>query len=217
VTELSQNCVTGFLEIENDRSRPVARLLIVNALVWSGVAAAAAAVVDAARPDAPPPASLRSSELAPLDVAEPAAPAPPALSAFAAIAERPLFSPDRRPPATVADGSPAAGAAPPPLALLGVAGFEGDRVAIARLGDETLRLRAGAAVEGWTVVGVEPRAVTLRAGAAEHRVRLGDPSPDAAAGGSAAIGAAAPVGLRGAPAIGAFDFDISGPDSEDYD
>jgi hypothetical protein len=195
----------------------VARLLIVNALVWSGVAAAAAAVLDAARPHAPPPAAPRPSVSADVGAAEPAAPAPPALTAFAAIADRPLFSPDRRPPAAVATGSPTTGAAPPPLALLGVAGFDDDRVAIARLGDAVLRLRAGAVVDGWTVAAVDPRALTLRAGATEHRVRLGDPSPDGAGGGSAAVAVAAPSAPRGGPMIGAFDFDASGPDSEPYD
>lgn len=162
-------------------------MILLNALVWGAAAFAAAGL---ARVAAAPPverASARASLSAPLRIETPRLPGP---DAFAAIAERPLFSSTRRPPAVaaVAQGAAADGP-PPPLALIGVLGGAQSRVALARTvdggADETLRLRAGDVVEGWTVAEIAARAITLERGGERLSVALGDAAPeiDAARGG----------------------------------
>ncbi|SDZ89304.1 hypothetical protein [Rubrimonas cliftonensis] len=160
------------------------RMILLNMLVWGAAAFAAAGL---ARVAAAPPverAPARVSLSAPLEVEAPRRPGP---DAFAAIAERPLFSPSRRPPAVVASAGAAPDGPPPPLALIGVVGGGQTRVALARTSgaqisggraDETLRLRPGDVVDGWTVAEIAERAITLERGGERRSVALGDAAPD---------------------------------------
>ena len=90
---------------------------------------------------------------------------------FAAMVDRPLFSPTRRPPpAPIA--MPAVAAAPPAppapampdVALSGVIAGGGGGVALLRRPQDAapIRLRLGGQVDGWTLAEIRPRAVVLR-------------------------------------------------------
>ena len=104
----------------------------------------------------------------------PAAEAPlvtPAAGAFAAIVERPLFSPTRRPPAAAPPPAPAPEvvAAPTPLApmdfsLAGVVISGGTRSALVQMQADgrQVRVAEGGAIDGWTLVTVEPQRAVFR-------------------------------------------------------
>lgn len=77
------------------------------------------------------------------------------------LRERPLFSPGRRPPEAPAVATAGTVVGDPPtvqgVAIAGTAAF-----ALVKAGDRVRRVALGGAVEGWTVVGIERRRVTLR-------------------------------------------------------
>ena len=105
---------------------------------------------------------------------------------FAAIAQRPLFSPRRRPPEhrpvaepTVPEAPTPAPAPPPRLAkdryrLLGVVVDEEDPVALLMVRDHRgiLHLRIGDDLDGWEVVGIERGALRLQNRQANERIAL---------------------------------------------
>jgi hypothetical protein len=130
----------------------------------------------------PPPPLIDRSSLHSTAAQMPAPPAPAlsnpvagqTLDDLSAARERPLFSPDRRPPlaATPPAGPPpprtAAAPAPsaPDIRLFGiVTGREVRHAVIGASGDRILRLKVGDAVGGWSVSAIERRQVTLTLGA----------------------------------------------------
>ena len=91
---------------------------------------------------------------------------------FDAILERPLFSPNRRPPAIEALESP------PPnsdvtFTLKGILIDEDVRIALfrAQRNKKILRLREGDMIEGWTLVRIERHSVSLARGAFETMLK----------------------------------------------
>ncbi|MGQ9367938.1 hypothetical protein [Azospirillum sp. ST 5-10] len=149
-----------------------------TARVLGGALAAAAALAMVLTWAAAP--SPSSSSPAPPEAVSPAPPPPslpsPALADFAAILDRPLFIPDRRPPA-----APQPAAAPPartpPFTLHGV--IRSDRRQLVLLKPATrgavVRAEPGDRVAGWEIVAVEPRAVTVRNGPVEVSLPLTEP------------------------------------------
>ncbi len=92
---------------------------------------------------------------------------------FAAILERPLFSPTRRPPA---QGVVAAAAPEPELqvTLVGVIISSDEQIAIVRLKDagRFARLSVGDSFQGWILDSIEPSRVTFRRGDVEEYIEL---------------------------------------------
>ncbi len=92
---------------------------------------------------------------------------------FAAILDRPLFSPTRRPPAQ----GEAAAAAPEPelqVTLVGVIISSEEQIAIVRLmdADRFARLSVGDSFRGWILDSIEPNRVTFRRGDVEEIIEL---------------------------------------------
>lgn len=129
--------------------------------LWPWIAPVGAASAPAARPptqdDGPPP-------LATL---------PPGAS-YAAIAERPLFSPTRRPDASSAGTLSGISAR---YRLLGVilAREQGRALVAPIAGGRTLELGEGEAIEGWTVKRIERDRVVLFSPAGEATLEMGEP------------------------------------------
>ncbi len=103
--------------------------------------------------------------------------AKPPAAALAAIVERPLFSPTRRPPqpppVQVAAPAPAPTPAPPTpigFSLVGVALSDGKRVALVRRQEDgrVLSVPEGTEVLGWTVQRIESDSASFRRGASEE-------------------------------------------------
>lgn len=111
-------------------------------------------------------------------VTSPARFAMPPLTAYAEIAERPLFTPSRRPPDADEDASveQAQTAGPGLFILTGVilSGTEKIAFLASRSSDEVKRLREGDDMDGWTLVSVEPDKVVLRSTGREQEVLLED-------------------------------------------
>ncbi len=95
------------------------------------------------------------------------------LEDFAAILERPLFSPTRRPPA---QGVTAAAAPEPELqvTLVGVIISSEEQIAIVRLNDADrfARLSVGDSFQGWVLDSIEPSRITFRRGEVEEHIEL---------------------------------------------
>ncbi|MCW0180781.1 MAG: hypothetical protein OJI70_03345 [Zavarzinia sp.] len=88
---------------------------------------------------------------------------------YPAILARPLFSPDRRPAA--GDTDTAQGDA---FAVIGIGTTAEAATALLRVGErEVRRIRPGDTVNGWTVTGIEPGAVTLTRDGESLRLALG--------------------------------------------
>ena len=105
----------------------------------------------------------------------------PGPEAIRAVAERPLFSEDRRPPEAPSEAPAAAPAAEPlALRLVGVAGRSDDLVAIVVSGERTLRLRVGDRVAGHRVTAVEPDLVRVDGRVVPLLVPEGTPAPSSA-------------------------------------
>ncbi len=81
--------------------------------------------------------------------------------AYAAILERPLFSPSRRPIGPAA--APSAASSPSGLALLGVVAGAGRTIALIRTGEgaPATKAEAGQDVAGWQVTALTPAGVVL--------------------------------------------------------
>lgn len=117
-----------------------------------------------------------SARIATTQLSSPALPGPRefgAVASFAAISERPLFSPVRRPtlpsppPPPLAVAAPApTPSLPPPGPLLAILIGPERRAAILRVADgQTSTVPEGGGVGGWTLDQVLPDRVRLRAGA----------------------------------------------------
>ena len=128
----------------------------------------------------------------------------PALGDIMEIAARPLFSPSRRPPEQVVVREPVAVTVPPPkidtgqYRLIGVI-IEGEsRLALLRSvrGDALVKASQGGRVDEWTVVSIEPGAVTLRQRDDDDVIMLNDNEP---AGARNRPPAAAPPRMPPAP------------------
>ena len=117
--------------------------------------------------------------LAPLAARPPAAPAaaPPALrplADYAAIVERPLFSPSRRPTPGVAAAAPATGHR---FRLIGIVGTGAMRKAFVADGGRRAEIVAGDTLDGgWTVKEIAPDRVLLSSPAGEAVLRLTQPA-----------------------------------------
>lgn len=137
----------------------------VLALQWRAWAPAPAGPGDGAPPSEP--------------IAEAVAPgtpySPPARDSFDEILKRPLFSPDRQPPA-----APPTPAAPEPqlspllVRLEGIATVGEVRVALLRdlTSNEGLRLSQGMEYQGWKVEAVEERRAVLKRDGQEQELKL---------------------------------------------
>lgn len=85
---------------------------------------------------------------------------PAAVVDASVLRERPLFTPGRRPPEAPAAAVTTVVGDPPTVqgvAIAGTAAF-----ALVKAGDRVRRVALGGAVDGWTVVAIERRRVTLR-------------------------------------------------------
>lgn len=106
---------------------------------------------------------------------EPVEFAPPARGEIDVIAERPLFSPSRRPFVVAQVGPEPAPAQPlPPLQLIGVLLTEQQRAALVQATGvgEPIWVREGSDVQGWRVERIERSHVDLRAGDRLETVEL---------------------------------------------
>ena len=92
------------------------------------------------------------------------------LEALTATRERPLFAPTRRPPPAPVEApppepraAPVVAAAPPPFDLIGAAVGNGAGFALLRnrTTKEIYAVRAGDDAEGWRILAIDPRSVTL--------------------------------------------------------
>ena len=96
----------------------------------------------------------------------------PALSNFTSVSQRPLFSPDRRPPARSADNSGAWSS----FALAGIIITPDSREALVSHGKPPTisHIAEGQTIEGWTVSAIYPDHVVFRDRLSEHELRLID-------------------------------------------
>jgi general secretion pathway protein N len=101
-------------------------------------------------------------------------------AAFAAISERPLFTPSRRPaeagvsPATEPEATPL-----PAFVLRGVVHSGKVRRALLETAENAplLRLREGETLDGWEIVTILPRKMVLRQGEQSLEVPISPPQP----------------------------------------
>lgn len=131
---------------------------------------------------------MRSACVFALVLATLGSPAPPAaseelpdLTRLEATRTRPIFAPNRRPPAPPPDVRPApppeappvVDAAPPVVELRGVILGEGRRFAIVQRGGEPkpVTVQTGSRIDGWTVQSIAPRELTL--GQDKQKVTIG--------------------------------------------
>jgi hypothetical protein len=116
--------------------------------------------VPATRPLAVPPANAPAPALAPL----------PPLASFAAIVERPLFSPSRRPPpgATGALGASIESR----YRLIGIVATGPKKKAFVAEGTRRLEIAAGDTLDGWTVSEIGQDRVRLTSPAGEASLKL---------------------------------------------
>ncbi len=98
----------------------------------------------------------------------------PPRETFSEVAERPLFSPTRRPAVAAAVVAAATASEVLNVDLVGVVIWPTQRLALVRIneGDGVLQVPEGGAVLGWTIVTIEPKRVVLRQGEAERELRL---------------------------------------------
>ena len=137
---------------------------------WVGLAVAELRGSGATAPEASGPSASASAK------SEAAAPNPgfslPALGSFAAVSQRPLFSPDRRPAARSADNSGAWSS----FALAGIIITPQSREALVSHGKPPAiaHLAEGQTIDGWTVSAIYPDHVVFRDRLTEHELRLID-------------------------------------------
>lgn len=144
---------------------------------------------------------------------EPIVQSAPDLQMFAAIQDRPLFSPSRRPPPP--PPAPAPPVPPDPLNALHVYGlFAGQADAggmLARVEGKVRRIMIGDSVGAWKLKSVQERSATFAGSGGERTIDLlrvaGEraPGPSAAmssAGGAGAVGGPRPVARPSASAAG---------------
>ncbi|MGH7034242.1 MAG: hypothetical protein ACREFL_10975, partial [Stellaceae bacterium] len=122
--------------------------------------------------DSLPGASRPTEKSVPQAKAEaPASPSMPPLQRFSAVTERPLFSPNRRPPAQASDDSESAWSS---FALAGIVITPDSREALIRHGTppSIAHLHEGQELEGWIVRSILPDRVVFAGGDTLHELRL---------------------------------------------
>lgn len=145
------------------------KIILGNLAIWCCVTALALGLM---RSLSAPEASARIPPLPPSEVLAPLQIVWPDARSFTSIAERPLFTPGRRPPAPV---TPVRGSrSKPAITLVGIIATQRENVAIATMSGETVRLRPDDTVAGWSVIAIDSKSMTLRQGRDEFRVWLGD-------------------------------------------
>lgn len=88
--------------------------------------------------------------------------APPPLERFAAIAERPLFTPTRRPPPAAAGPAPVGDAPPPHIEVIGVYSVNDRPGALLAVdGAAPAPFAIGDVIRGWRIAAIEAPSVTL--------------------------------------------------------
>jgi len=140
-----------------------AALLLVAAAIWPWVAPAGAPRNTASTEGAAPPPPLRML---------------PPLTALSAIAERPLFSPTRRPNAPAA--APVETSQPGRYRLLGVIGVGNSRRALVVDGSRRIEISEGGALDTWTVKRIEIDRVVLATPHGETVLSVQRAGPEAA-------------------------------------
>lgn len=141
---------------------------------------AAIAAVLLLQPAAPPESGTRIAEQA-LET-DPRSLTPPSPDAYAVIAQRPLFDPDRRapapspPPAEAAapETPPETAPRPPSGRLHGVIGDGGEWIILYQPNAQAAvrRVRVGENLENWRVIDVHPQQVLLEQRGVHHSLRL---------------------------------------------
>jgi general secretion pathway protein N len=116
--------------------------------------------------DQPPPAAAGKS---PATSAAATFTLPP-LQRFGVVTERPLFSPDRKPPQHADDTAGAWSS----FVLAGIIITSQSREALVLHGkpQTVAHIQEGQALEGWTVTSIDPDHVVFRDGPNEHELRL---------------------------------------------
>ena len=133
-----------------------------------------------AAPGADRPAAGEAMDARPVEAGGPFLAAYPQ---FAALDERPLFTPDRRPPRAApppertdrpAPTPAPAQTRPPDIIVTGVAaGPEGRGSALVQDRGETVRLYVGDLIEGWRLEAVEPDAIVITREDERWRIPIG--------------------------------------------
>jgi len=146
-------------------------------------------------PEAPPP-SIEVKK--PAVIPTKALPEKPAISTYAEVINRPLFTPSRRPTPPKADTNVAAPKAET-FDLIGVIISPGSRMALLRTlaTSEVMRAVEGQNVGGWEVRSIKPTQVVLQRGAASEVLKITDvviPNTNAAAGSNIATPSTTPPG-----------------------
>jgi hypothetical protein len=120
---------------------------------------------------APPAAAGHGSPTAGRETGEASNFRLPPLAHFAAVTERPLFAPSRRPARSLDDGTAGAWSS---FVLSGVILSSGMRTAIIGHGEppKLKHLQEGQEIDGWDVVSIRPDRVLLRRGDIEHALTL---------------------------------------------
>jgi general secretion pathway protein N len=119
---------------------------------------------------APPAADGKTSA-----TSAPVAFALPPVQRFAVVTERPLFSPDRKPPQHADDTAGAWSS----FVLAGIIITSASREALVLHGKpQTIaHIQEGQALEGWTVTSIDPDRVVIRDGLSEHELKLTPKAP----------------------------------------
>lgn len=144
--------------------------LAVLCLILAGVAATTLTGSDAVTLEPSRPGSPASSKIEP--TAAKASFSLPALSSFANVTQRSLFSPTRRPAARAADNTGAWSS----FALAGIVITPQSRQALVSHGKPPTiaHLAEGQTIEGWTVSAIYPDYVVFSDQLTEHELRLID-------------------------------------------
>lgn len=118
-----------------------------------------------------------------VEIARESGPFLPDFSAFSAISQRPLFRPDRRPPAAQVTPPPetvmvpaASDSNPPDFIVVGVVtGPEGRAAATVRDGAETRRVYGGDSIQGWRVDAINRDGIVVTRDGERWSLPIGEP------------------------------------------
>lgn len=129
-------------------------------------------------------------------------PAPADSANFVGMLERPLFSPNRRPPAAAPQATPAAAADNFSTAkLTGIFNSAGASGLIMRMGDKDMRVQLHQSLDGWTLQSLTDREATFVSGGQTRVLQLKRADVSQAAAGAPAASAAAPAASRRMPFV----------------
>ena len=103
----------------------------------------------------------------------------PEKNRFAAIVERPLFSPSRQPRSMQTSAAPAVSAPSVDFSLFGVVIGTDEAVAVVKpdAGGNPMRVKQGEQISGWTVARIEPDRVLVRRDVLERELLLDFATP----------------------------------------